>query len=163
MEFFKKHHIIAGLVLIIFGIVLLVRPGRTLDIVCDLIGAAIMIAGIVGVIEGLIGKRGDPMAAANFVGNVFAILAGILLIAFSGAIVAVFPFIFGMLLIVYSAAEIFMALKAPGGAQIGRMLMAVLELILAILILANPFSTTILLVQVLGVSIIFSGIMQFIN
>lgn len=163
MKSFTQNHLVTGLILIVFGIVLLIRPGSTLDIVCKIVGAAVLIAGIVGVAEGLAGKRKDPAAVANFAGNVAAVIIGVLLIACSGLIVSILPFVMGILMVIYSAVEIFSALKADGGIQTGRLVMSVIELIIGILIMANPFQTVTLLIRVLGIGIIFSGVTQIMN
>jgi len=163
MKTFTQNHVVTGLILIIFGIILLIWPGSTLDIVCKIVGVAVLIAGIVGVAEGLAGKRKDPAAVRNFAGNVAAVIVGILLIAFSGAIVSVLPFVLGILIVIYSAVEIFGALKADGGIQTGRLIMAVIELIIGILIMANPFSTVTLLIRILGIGMIFGGVTQIMN
>ena len=163
MKSLAQNHVVTGLILIVFGIVLLIWPGSTLDIVCKIVGAAILIAGIVGVAEGLAGKRKDSAAVANFAGNVAAVVIGILLIVFSGAIVSVLPFILGLLMVIYSAVEIFLSLKAEGGIQTGRLIISVIELILGIVIMANPFSTIALLVRILGIGIIITGITQLMD
>lgn len=163
MKSFAGNHVLTGLILIIFGIILLIWPGSTLDIVCKIVGAAVLIAGIVGVAEGLAGKRRDPAAVANFAGNVVAVVVGILLIAFSGAVVSILPFVLGILMVIYSAVEIFSSIKAAGGIQTGRLIVSVLELILGILIMTNPFGTMEVLIRVLGIGVIIAGVTRLMD
>ena len=157
---------VAAAAALVFGLVLLIWPGIATDVILNLCGAALLIAGAWKIARYFLRK--DDYRAYNWdlsVGLVLA-LCGLALIAFKAALLSVVPVLFGIALLIGGVAKIQAACNLRRMAY-GRwyltMIAAVISCILGFLIIANPFATTLVLVRVIGASIAVEAVQDLIS
>lgn len=91
------------------------------------------------------------------------IVIGFIVLRFDGATVAVVSVVFGIMVLLSAGGEIFRAVVTPGGWRIWHIVFAVLLVIGAIVIFANPGSAFVSLALVAGFYFVFAGTFDIIS
>ncbi len=140
---------ISGLLMLMFGIMLLLTPTITLETAVLFIGAVLAVAGILKLCESLLAPKG-----ANYAGNLamdgaFSLVVGIIMLFGSKFIIGGTIMVFGALAVllalialVAGVGHIVHAMKVKRGRMLG-LAAGVIFLLLGIVVIANPFSAAI--------------------
>lgn len=159
-ELFHKQGTLTSIVFIIFGIILLARPTATLIVVCRLIGFAMLISGIGMLITAF---TDSGRSQANLAAAVIMTCIG-LLIAMNPSVLASFlPVIIGIVIIAGSVTTIMQASHGVGSGRELRIVTSVIALILGIMIVAAPFTAAAFVVRIIGIALIYTGIVNLVN
>jgi uncharacterized membrane protein HdeD (DUF308 family) len=141
------------------GVLLLVWPTATLTVVAIVIGAALLLAGVLRLVDGIM-SRGESggMRAADIVVGVLAIIAGLYCIKHHALTILVLALVVGAFWIIYGVGELVTA--ATMGQLPGRGLKivgGVFSLAAGLVILFWPGISLILLLTILGAWLLFYG------
>lgn len=156
----RNSSIAAAIITILMGILLVTRPGSSVQFLCMLLGCAVLVSGIIYIL-GWISRR-----SAGY--PVFFLLPGIILCALGGwlltrpaQLVILIQYIFGVILLIHGLVDVQGAL-ALAGQRYDRwwldLLLALLTFLLGVVILLNPFGTFASLVILIGLSLVFDGV-----
>ena len=142
------------------GVLLLVWPKATLTVVAILIGAALLVAGVFRLVDGIMdrGQTGG-MRAADVVIGILAIIAGLYCIKHNSLTILVVALVVGVLWIIYGVGDLVTAAtqgKVPGRGM--RVVSGVFSLAAGLVILFWPGISLILLLTVLGAWLLFYGV-----
>lgn len=153
---FQKKGKATGLLMLIMGAILLLWPGMTVLSVCSFLGWCLVIGGAVEIILGLTGKR----SAAGMAGGAVSVIAGIVLAARPGAVVSVLPVLIGLAL----AAGIALLVNVIAGRSAGvlstmQIIGGTITLIVGLILLFHPFGSVKFLTALLGIVLIYYGIL----
>lgn len=159
-ELFHKQGTLTAIVFIILGIVLLARPTATLIVVCRFIGFAVLISGIGMLITAI---ADHSRSSANLAAAVVMICVGLLIAANPAVLASFLPIVIGILIIAGSVATIMQATHGFGSGREVRIAMSVISLILGIMIVAAPFTAAAFVVRIIGIALIYTGIMNMVN
>jgi uncharacterized membrane protein HdeD (DUF308 family) len=160
--------LVAAIGMIAVGILLLVWPKATLTVVAILIGAALIVTGLLRLVDGITarsdvkgaGEVGGGMRAADIVIGLLAIVVGLYALKHHSLTVVVLALVVGVIWIIHGIGELIVA--AGSGNVPGRGLRAVTGLVslaAGLVILFWPGITLILLVTILGAWLLFYGLM----
>lgn len=148
--------IISSILFIIVGILLFVDPDGFVKSVSYLIGILLMVAGVGNVIKFAKNPQISISKAILTVGIILVII-GLFLILKPTFIGSIVPSVLGVCLII-SSIEKLMYLKYLNDqnteSYITSMIFGIVVLIVGIFLLFNPFSTTLIITQIIGVIII---------
>lgn len=160
-----KSNIIAQAVLsIIVGLLLMFWPGITIVTVLYLVGIIFAIMGISSLISYFKAPESARITGMLATGVFFCVLA-LIVFLFPQVIAGFFSVILGIILVICGAVNAVraMELKSYGGnSWIASIILSALIAIGGVVIIANPFQTTALLVFVLGLIIASNGIVDLI-
>lgn len=160
-----KSNIIAQAVLsIIVGLLLMFWPGITIVTVLYLVGIIFAIMGISSLISYFKAPESARITGMLATGVFFCVLA-LIVFLFPQVIAGFFSVILGIILVICGAVNAVraMELKSYGGnSWIASIILSVLIAIGGVVIIANPFQTTALMVFVLGLIIASNGIVDLI-
>ena len=154
-----------SLIILLLGIVLVIKPGGTLNVICRIVGFAFLLAAAVLAVFGFGSREEKKQRAFYFSGAVLAALIGIILIANPKFVISLLPIAVGLFVIVNGAINFMQALSIrKSGKRWGvHMVLAVLTILLGVVIFTNPFSTMELLVRIMCVILIYDGISNLIT
>ena len=143
---------------IIAGLLLLVFPQQSLNVITYAIGAVALIYGILKIVSYFRNREYSPLFTWEL------ILVGIGIFSFTnpGGIFAILPIILGVLVLIegISKAQRAMMLQKYGYPKWrAALLAAVLIALLGVLLILNPFGALVITVRVLGGVILVDGIM----
>lgn len=159
LQEFKSAFSISGIVTFFVGLLLLIYPGFTNRALCYTLSAVLIVKGVSGLIARY-RQNGYPPMPYEIIRNIAIIALGAFVALRSDVIISIIPFFFGLFLLVSGISSLQKAsiLKQMGyaGRKNGT-LMAALKLILAALIILNPFSTAIALTRFIGICLVYDG------
>jgi uncharacterized membrane protein HdeD (DUF308 family) len=148
-----------GLGLIALGVMMIVWPAATLTLVAILIGAALVVSGVVKLWEGFSSRiEGGGMRAAYIVIGMLAVLAGLYCLRHHALSLFLVAFVTGVYFIVHGISELGVAAsgRVPGRAL--RAVLGVFSIVAGILMVVWPALTLGLLVLLVGAWLMFYGL-----
>lgn len=154
----KNQSRLSGILMLIFGIILLIWPGSTLLAFCQLIGWCLIIVGAVEIISSITGNTDVTNAA----GGAVALIVGIVFIARPYSVMSILPFLIGLIITIAGVVLLIKVIvrREQGMGAILSIIGGVIAVVVGILFMFNPFSTIKLLMIVLGIILIYFGILR---
>lgn len=164
MELIKKAkwgYILLSVIYIILGVILLIYPSQTIDIVCRIIGVTALICGTYMIIKFFFRGAVSLMPTAGLVFGIFCLVCGIILVANPDFVKSIIPFIIGIVIITDSASKLvtsFEIKKATEDGWLGVFVLSVIGLVFGFVIVFNAGAAADLVVRIIGVSLIIEAI-----
>ena len=161
LKHFKWQSMIAAVLYLIVGLLLLFYPQSIAVLICNLVGAGMIVYGAVLIISYFMMDLQDSLFRNDFVFGIVWILLGILVIKEKSVFQAMIPFIMGIMIISSGF------LKLQDGIDAIRMgypkswvylIMAAISIVLGLVILFNLISANALLYQIIGAGLVYCGI-----
>ena len=150
-----------GLVLLVLGIILLAWPHGTLNVFAVLIGIALLLTGLIRLVQGLTASdsSGGRRVAYVIIG-ILAGLAGLYCLRHIDVTVAVLGVVVGLFWTMHGVVDLALA-AGPGdkGDRIITGVMGVLSLIAGLLVIFWPSETLTVLVVLMGIWLILDGLL----
>ena len=157
----KWEAILTGVLYILLGIVALVVPETMQKTLGYVIGIVLIVAGLISIICYLLRDAKENYYHNEFVFGLVGMVLGAAVLYKVEVIISLIPFILGILVLFSGCSKLQDAidLKRLGyGSWIGMLVVAVINIILGIVLICNPFKAAIVLFRVLGVGLIISGV-----
>ena len=152
--------LLCGLGLIALGIALLVWPNASLTVVAILIGAAILVAGLVKLWEGFTAKaESGGMRAGYVVIGLLAVLAGIYLLRHHALSLFLVAFVTGVFFIAHGVSDIGLAISAGTPNRGLRGVLGVFSLAAGIIMVIWPSITLGLLLLIAAAWFLLYGVL----
>lgn len=160
LQEFKSAFSISGIVTFFVGLLLIIYPGFTNQALCYTLSAVLIVSGVSGLIARY-RQTGYPPMPYEIIWNLATIALGAFIALRSDVIISIIPFFFGLFLLVSGISSLQKASMLKQMGYTGRKngtIMAVLKLVLAALIIFNPFSTAIALTRFIGLCLVYDGV-----
>jgi uncharacterized membrane protein HdeD (DUF308 family) len=151
--------LLCGLGLIALGIALLVWPSASLTVVAILIGAAILVAGLVKLWEGFTARaESGGMRAGYVVIGLLAVLVGIYLLRHHALSLFLVAFVTGVFFIAHGISDLGLAISANTPNRGLRAVLGVFSLAAGIIMVIWPGITLVLLLTIVAAWLLFYGV-----
>ncbi len=156
----KKGFLSSSILYILLGLVLVLFPQITTQLICYLLGGILCVYGS-GHIFGYFSKkeRGDLFRYGLLVGMV-CISIGLIILLNTEGVISILPMIFGLSMLLGSFFKIQYALnlkEAGYSLWWSVLMMGLVTLMLGILLIFNPFTAAMTLVIFIGISLMIGG------
>ncbi len=155
----RRSSIAAAIITILVGVLTVFWPNRSVNLMCMLLGTAILVTGVI-YIAGWFSRRREGAPVFFVLPGVILLALGLWLITRPDSVVRLIQYIFGAVLIFHGLVDLQSAV-ALMRQSVERwwldFVLTVLTIVLGVVILANPFGTFSALVMLIGVSLIFDG------
>ena len=138
----RRSSVIVALITMVLGAVLVVWPDRSVRLMCTLLGAALLICGLVYILGWLVRRREGGISAFTLIPGVVLSGLGIWLMTSSDSVIALVQYVFGAVVIFHGVLDVqsSVSLMRQGAARWWLDLaLSALTLALGALILINPF------------------------
>ncbi len=151
----------AAVAILAVGIILLVWPKATLTIVAILVGAALIVTGLIRLFDGFTAnEEGGGRRVADVLIGALAVLVGLYCLRHHALSIAVVAFVVGAFWVLHGIAELAVAATAPALPGRGfRAISGLISLAAGLLVLFWPSITVILLVRILGIWLIVYAVL----
>lgn len=162
---YKVDNTVIAVVSIVVGIILTIFPGATLRTISRLISAALFIMGAVAIVTYLRRNTEDNFMRNDFLKGLVEITLGICTLIKADLIVSILPVILGIIVIISGCKklqETIDMIKSKSKSWITLMVISALNIGLGILIVCNPFDAAKTLFMVIGIGLVFGGVMDFV-
>lgn len=160
----RNGSVITALVMVIAGILLFIYPAGSILAAVRLLGFAIALYGVIGLVTGLVQKKEYRSLLSLVYYTAFA-LAGIILIVAPGFVIGIFPIIAGVMIAVSGLESLLFSLRLKKHGHdrwLLLMILSVITIVFGILIFVNPFATQTLMVRVFACGLIYAGVVKLI-
>lgn len=149
--------IVQGAVGMVFGLLLLMRPGMTLSVLLTFVGIYWIVSGILSLVNLMLGKMAGHWSVYLLHG-VFAVLAGLVLIAYPQATAIMAPTMLIILVgILGIGAGVFAIVQAMRGAGWGMAGIGAISVVIGLLLLGSPLLVAYILVWIIGLGAFVGG------
>lgn len=157
----KQRSIWAAVLMIVTGVILILAQGRTLNFLVQVIGIMILIGGVVGIVRGAM-----TMFAPEIVAGIVGACVGFCFYRFPYILVSFIPFIIGLAMVVngcINCSRAFKGRQAAGYNPARDMILSVVAIVLGILVMLHPFGTASVFVVLMGIALIFNGVVSLVT
>ena len=157
----KNLSIITIVASIVIGLVLVIKPGETLQVVSLIAGATIILLGVGAWITFFVKEKATFMAILGTI----AIVSGIIICAEYKSIISFALIIFGGFLIVSGIIDLISAVEVKRIGIFGwivPVIMSLLIIAVGVLIIINPFKSIEIITRILGIGLLVYAVMDII-
>ena len=154
----KTGSLVSGLVMAVVGVLMLLFPGWSLDLIVKILGIGLLVFGAGGIISAVMQKRFQGSDLTDLAGKVVAVVLGLVCIFNPGMITGLFNLILGVIVIWHSITNLLGALdikKLDQNWQV-PMLLSVVGIIVGILIIVGVFGA--LVIRIAGAILIYNAV-----
>ena len=165
MEKKNNSSLLSATVMIIVGIILAVFSGEALITILRVVGIGLLVVGAIGVISYFTSNNNEEKSFCKMLISAVEAIGGLLVLAAPKLFLNIYPIAMGILITLDGFGNLFQAfsLKKTGLDSWKTMLiLAIISIVLGIVIICNPFSTISVLTTIIGVILIYDGILKLI-
>lgn len=158
--------IVTSIFFIVIGLFLILKPETTITTISYVLGAIIMVSGVIFLIKYFSNKDQLGIFSGDLVYGVMSTIFGLILILNPTALAKIIPFILGIWIVISSVTKIQYSLQLKAyenKAWISTMIIAAITFIWGIILLFNPFEGAMVLTQVIGMFILVYAILDLIE
>lgn len=158
--------LLSSIFLLLLGLLLFFKSSETLVGISYLIGGILIALGVIAIISFLRNKTKDVFLQLNIVYGVVSIVAGIFLVTVPEFIGSIIPIVVGIAVIISSSFKVQQALvlkNLDNRYFLPSLIMAILCLICGVGILFNPFTSAVVVTQIIGLFMIIYAILDIVN
>ncbi|MGI5888856.1 MAG: HdeD family acid-resistance protein [Oscillospiraceae bacterium] len=155
----KTFFILLGIFYLIFGLCLIIWPGQSVSTICIILGIACIVFGIYMLYRYF--ANGLVIFRLALSTGIISILLGIVLVSHPKAVVSIFNIILGFYIIIDSVIKLQSSIEVrhiPGLSGGLMMVLSIISMVLGVLLIFDPFSTSKALAIFIGVTFIIDGI-----
>ena len=162
IEKIKNLSIITIIASAVMGIILLAKPDETLYVVSMICGITMIALGVAAAIS-YFAKDRNPIL---IILAVIAVVSGIIVCVRYKSIVSILLFLFGIFILISGIIDIITAFDAKKSGLRDWLFSLILSIgvsVLGLIIVVNPFSSTLAVIRFLGVSLIVYAVVDLIS
>lgn len=160
-----KSSICTSILLLLFGIMLLFKSDGTIVAISYMLGGALIVLGIIALIN-YINKGSENSNSLNVIYGTITTIFGILIILNPTAIATIIPFVIGIGILINSSIKLVYAIELKNKEDNiwkSTTIMNAIGALCGVLILFNPFKTSVLIFKIIGIFIIIYAVMDLIS
>lgn len=157
----KANYTVSALLCILLGLVLLIWPGTTTQIVCMALGIVLLAYGIIQIAIYLFNRERTLVSQGMMLlGIIFAVIGAFILLKPEMIIMAV-PIIVGVLIVIHGVHNIVQAIALQRDGYVRWWLALVFGLLTVAfggVLIYNPFEAVELVIRLIGIFLIYDGV-----
>ena len=157
----KTNIVISALLCILLGIVLVVWPDLSMQIVCTAIGVVLLIGGGVRLVVYFTAKDGSVYAQMNLIMGIILAVVGVWILLQPNKVLAIIPIIVGIVIILHGVNNLRQAVmlcKEQYDKWWVVLILGLLTVGFGALLVYNPFEALDAAVMLIGISLIYDGV-----
>ncbi|MEG1988433.1 MAG: DUF308 domain-containing protein [Oscillibacter sp.] len=157
----KTNSILTAIIYTLLGLVLLVWPALSANVLCTALGLTLVLCGAVDVVIFLFNRDGSLYAGFHLVFGIILIAVGLWLTASPALIAVLIPRILGILICIHGVSDVGHAITLQRGGD-GRwglaLALGLVTLALGGVLVFNPFQAFTTVVRVIGAFLVYDGL-----
>ncbi len=157
----KANYTVSAIICIIVGLVLVIWPGTSTQVVCKVLGAVLLIYGAMQILMYILAKERSLYSQGMLVlGVIFAVVGAWILLK-PEMIIAAVPVIMGIIIVMHGLHNAAQAIKLKSLNYEKwwlALLLGILTMALGGVLIYNPFKVVDTVVRVIGIFLVYDGI-----
>ena len=165
MKEIRWDRLLTPLVGIVLGIYLVARPYSATDTLCSLIGWLILLAGIAGVLNAVSFQHATMLTSPLLPFSIVGTVIGLFIVTRPTILANIVSLIICVFLLAEGASSLQNAMQRRAWGDplwLVPLIVGILSLLVGLWMLFAPLSSAVLMMQVIGVSLIVSGVVNLI-
>ena len=156
----KWSMLLSAALYMVLGLILVIFPATTARTICYMIAGIAIVIGLVNLVVYFTRNITRNYYRNDFVTGLLMVILGFFVIYQADLIIALVPFIIGLCIIISGLFKLQGALDVQrmGGNSVVILGIAIVNIVVGILMVINPFESAILLYRLLGAGLLFSGL-----
>lgn len=145
--------LLSSIFLLLLGLLLFFKSSETLVGISYLVGGVLIALGVIAIINFLRNGSRDIFVQLNIVYGIVSIVAGIFLVTVPEFIGSIIPIVVGIAVIISSSFKVQQALvlkNLDNKYFLPSLIMAIVCLVCGVVILFNPFTSAVVVTQIIG-------------
>ena len=158
---FKKAKMIGGIVSAVLGALLLFWPGLTMGIICQAVGAALGIIGVLTAATFFSQPKDAPFRSASLVAGIPLALIGLFIFLRPAFLIEFIPIVVGVIVLLDGIGNLFetMSIMKQGNSKWWvSLIFAILTILGGLVLIMRPFSIARILMRVIGAITLYNGL-----
>lgn len=157
----KVNDSLSAVVCTLLGIVLLIWPGQSTDLVCMILGVVLAVFGIVQIVLYLVTREKTMVSHGMMILGIVLAVIGIWIVVKPGTIKQLIPVTIGILIVIHgghNAAQALDLKKMNYDNWWVALLLSLLTVALGVVLICNPFEVLDMAVRIIGAFLIYDGL-----
>ncbi len=157
----KFNAVMAAILYLALGVVLVGWPGTTSSVICYVIGAVLLVYGLIAILAFLLGKERTAALSLQMVVGVVAAALGVFFLTRPVLLLSLLPVLMGLFIIIVSMLSVkrsFELRRYRYAKWWVALLMAVAAIALGLLILFHPYMAAKTVVVIIGIVFLYVGV-----
>jgi len=157
----KWDALLKGLLYIVLGVTALVVSEQMVIALGYLLGVVLIVAGAVSMIQYLLRDAWQNYYHNDFLYGLLGIVAGGIVLYNVKLVINIMPTLLGLMVVISGISKLEDVIdmkRMDCGNWIGMLILAIINMILGIVLILNPFEAVVVMFKVLGVGLILSGL-----
>lgn len=157
----KSNMILSSLLCAALGLVLVIWPDISMQIVCIAIGVVLILCGVIRLASFFLYHDGSMYTQSNLILGIILAVVGIWIVATPGKVLAIIPIIVGVLIVIHGVNNIQQTITLCKGKYSMwwlALIFAILTIGFGILLICRPFAALDTVVMLIGIFLIYDGL-----
>jgi uncharacterized membrane protein HdeD (DUF308 family) len=161
----EKSIIASSILTLVVGIMLAIYPGDTLSIITKIIGAFLMVFGVVQIINYFKNAKEDRVGSASFAFGIILFAVGLYIFINDASLTKFVTTIIGILICIKSVYKIQLAisLKDYSNSWKYNLVSGLIVLSIGLIVIFYPYATAATILRVIGIALIVSSVYEIIE
>ena len=160
-ERFSKNNVLLSIVMVVLGLLLVIWPGKTLEVLAKILGIALLLGGVISCISWFRDRNVYGRDYTTLAIGILCLVVGLVVFIAPHGVITLLPKIIGVAIAVNGVLNLAqsMDIRKQGDANwIGPVVLAVLTIVAGLFLVFFSFSAMKAAVMVIGGIIIYNGI-----
>lgn len=157
----KHNYIVNAIIMVVLGLVLIIWPNTVGGILCYLLGAALIVMGVIQIIGFVRGERIGLYSKFSFTMGIVLVLLGVWVCFNPRIVLSIIPVIIGIIMLIHGLMDIEYSLDIKrGGAPKWwvALIAAIVTLCLGLFLVLNPLGAYQVTMIVIGIAMLYDGV-----
>ena len=162
----ETYAIIISLLMLVLSIFLILKPFKSLEVFVILFSAIIIVNGIGSIVSYFSTIRENRLLNLGLLYGLLTILAGVLLFIYRIDVINVLPIILGIWIILSNLFKMQISINLSAldyKGWIWLLLVSILMMVVGVLLIVNPFTTTLTITTIAGIMLLISEIVNLVE
>lgn len=157
----KTNVVVSSMLCVILGLVLVLRPGLSMRIVCTAVGVVLVLSGVMRMIDFFAARDGSLYSQANLIFGIVLAVVGVWIVVKPDKVMAIIPIIVGIVIVIHGLHNLQQAIRLCQDKYERwwvALLLGVLTVGFGVLLICRPFTAIDTVVMMIGFFLIYDGI-----
>jgi uncharacterized membrane protein HdeD (DUF308 family) len=161
----EKSIIASSILTLVVGIMLAIYPGDTLSIITKIVGAFLMVFGVVQIINYFKNAKEDRVGSASFAFGIILFAVGLYIFINDASLTKFVTTIIGILICIKSVYKIQLAisLKDYSNSWKYNLVSGLIVLSIGLIVIFYPYATAATILRVIGIALIVASVYEIIE
>lgn len=157
----KANMIVSSLLCVLLGLVLVLRPGLSVRIVCTAVGIVLILSGVTRIIDWFCARDGSMYAQMNLIFGIVLVVVGVWIVVKPDKVLAIIPIIVGIVIGMHGLNNLKQAIELWRDKYDKwwvAFILGALTVGFGVLLICRPFAAIDTVVMLIGFFMIYDGL-----